>query len=517
MANSQIIYQDCEDLQKAKSSWIAMDYPHSLRLYEKAVKRNPSNAMVLQEAGSAFAQRYQLEKSHACISRLLRLGNGNDTRILHLAAQLWLRSYRPERAKACLVKATQLNNPSADTHIELTNLYERAGQTAKALEQVEKAISLEPANGLTLWLKGNLLTRIGETEAAEKIFSKLSISNHHSPLDQAHGLNGWAHLLDREAQYDQAIEKLQASKAILEAQTESRDARSRSHLEYERLSYAVNSLNQEHISSWSEQQPPQKARNVLLTGNPRSGTTLIEKILDAHSKIITADEYNVLTSYIFPDLLKGCLDANGHFDSNGFSSMSRPTRQRAASNYVKSLEAVMDEKIRSRYIIDKNPGLTGHIPALFNILPESRVLFAVRNPLDIALSCYFRWLPINSASVNYLNLGDSCTRTAQEFKFWTKLRGILPPTQWHETRYEDTIHNPHHEAGKILTWLGLEWEDGIHNYRDQLQERGVNSPTYEAVSKPIYKGAINRWKNYEQHFEKLIATLEGSLNDFQYS
>jgi hypothetical protein len=66
-----------------------------------------------------------------------------------------------------------------------------------------------------------------------------------------------------------------------------------------------------------------------------------------------------------------------------------------------------------------------------------------------------------------------------------------------ETRYEDTVADYSGEARRILDWMGLTWDDSIADYRDHMRRRSVNSPTYEAVDKPIHRSALARWKNYE--------------------
>jgi len=177
----------------------------------------------------------------------------------------------------------------------------------------------------------------------------------------------------------------------------------------------------------------------------------------------------------------------------------------------------MREKVGNRCLIDKNPGLTGAIPVLLRLLPQTRILYALRDPRDVALSGYFRWLNLQPSTVSYLSLEGACQRTAAELDFWHQLREIIPPNLWKETRYEETVVNPQQETQRILSWMNLEWEDGINDYRKHLQTRGVNSPTYEAVSKPVYKSAVNRWQHYEKHFENATNTLEESLSQFHYA
>lgn len=513
---NKMIYQNCIDLEKAREALTAPNDARALTLYEKAVKRNLNNIMVLQEAALAFAQHYDLRKAHNCISRILAHGKGQDGRILLLAGQLWRASYRPEQAIISLSAAVKLPNPPSKAHLELADLFERSGQIEKSLECAEHALHAEPNNHITQCVKARLLNRMGEADQAEILLSKIISDHSCPPSEKAYSHNLRANLLDQLGQYDQAFQQLLASKKILLSQPETPRLIQEAETEYAILSHAIQHTQKHHLQSWKQQRQTSQLNNLLLTGNPRSGTTLIEKILDAHSAIISADEYNPLTSNILPKLLSNHLDEQGYFDSKILDAISPQHKRKAAVHYRRTLESAMREKINSRLLIDKNPGLTGHIPALLSILPNTQILFALRNPLDVSLSCFFQWLPLNTASINYLNLKTTCSRTAQELKFWAQLRDILPPASWKETRYENTVQDPHQEAQDILSWMGLPWEENIKDYKKHLNQRGVNSPTYEAVSKPVYTTAINRWKHYEKHFQESEAILAPAIQTFDY-
>ena len=72
------------------------------------------------------------------------------------------------------------------------------------------------------------------------------------------------------------------------------------------------------------------------------------------------------------------------------------------------------------------------------------------------------------------------------------------------------------EARRALGFLGLPWEESVLNYRDRLNEKVVGSPTYEAVSQPLYTRAIGRWRNYEEFLRPVLSILEPSVKAFGY-
>jgi hypothetical protein len=94
---------------------------------------------------------------------------------------------------------------------------------------------------------------------------------------------------------------------------------------------------------------------------------------------------------------------------------------------------------------------------------------------------------------------------------WRRFREMIQ-SPWLEVRYENAVMDLEKEARRALEFLGLSWEPQVLNYRDRLKEKAVSSPTYEAVSKPLYTSSIGRWKHYAKYFEPHLSVLQPSVN-----
>src|SRR6185295_2603327 len=127
-----------------------------------------------------------------------------------------------------------------------------------------------------------------------------------------------------------------------------------------------------------------------------------------------------------------------------------------------------------------------------------------------------QYLPLNTNSACYLSLEETATRYAIDMGAWRRLREIIP-SGWLEVRYESLVANLAVEAERALNFLGLPWTSDVLNYRQRLQSKPVSSPTYEAVSKPIYTSAIGRWKHYERHFGPALDRLQPLVAAFGYT
>lgn len=515
-----VTYQDTPELEKARAAFIQENYTKSLRLFERAVKRQPNNLMALTDAARAYGQRFEIKKALRLVDRMLMLA-GDNPQIQLLAGQTKRMIYRTDDALPLLEKAAQSRQQnsqvSADAHLELAVLYERRLRLENALEQTEQFLHHDPTNAEATLLKARILRRSGEATQAAQIYEELASRNGCTSGTKAEALNEWANLLDSQHDYRAAVEKLTESKDILIRLPETKIAQKRSEQEHRWLHRITDTVTPDHFKNWSGRESPNTPESVLLTGCPRSGTTLIEKILDAHPSVISADEFTAFTQFILPSLVKGKRDDEGFFDADTLDRLLPLRLKKHEQRYTQYLEDAMHEKIGGRILIDKNPSTTFLIPAYQRIWPRNRILYALRDPRDIVISCFFRWLPVNSVSVRYQTLEDTCKRTAEELEAWLKLRQQLPDGSWHETRYEDTVQNHTQESQKVLEWMGLPWDDSISNYRSHMEKRGVNSPTYAAVTQPIYTGALERWKNYESILAPHLPILEHCIQALDYN
>jgi hypothetical protein len=154
---------------------------------------------------------------------------------------------------------------------------------------------------------------------------------------------------------------------------------------------------------------------------------------------------------------------------------------------------------------------------MLRLFPETCLIVAVRDPRDVVLSCYLRYLPLNSVSVRFLDPQRTAERYALDMTAWLKYREMID-VPWCQIRYEDTVADAEREVRRALDMLGLPWDNQVLAYRQRLMEnKRVTSPTYAAVAEPIYTRAIGRWRNYERLLEPAMKTLERFVREFGYN
>src|SRR5258708_31712325 len=168
-----------------------------------------------------------------------------------------------------------------------------------------------------------------------------------------------------------------------------------------------------------------------------------------------------------------------------------------------------------RIHLDKNPTLTLVLPGYLRLFPETKLLIALRDPRDVVISCFMQYLPLNTNSVCFLTLERAARRYAHDMGVWRMLRDQLC-SPWLEVRYESCITGLECEARRAIDFLKLPWDAEVLRYRERLKTKAVSSPTYEAVSKPLYTSAIGRWRNYQKYLEPCLPILQPFIEAFGY-
>jgi hypothetical protein len=126
-----------------------------------------------------------------------------------------------------------------------------------------------------------------------------------------------------------------------------------------------------------------------------------------------------------------------------------------------------------------------------------------------------QYLPLNANSVCYLTLERAARRYANDMGIWRRFRETIC-SPWLEVRYEDCVMHLEREARRALKFLQLPWDPQVLGYRDRLKTKAVASPTYEAVSQPLYTSAIGRWRHYGKYLEPCMEILQPCIDAFGY-
>lgn len=499
-------------LQQASECWRRRDYPQYFDLMERACRLDPANHRLLLDLGLAHGIRYDYPAAEHCFDRAIRMApNKSDALVM---AGTYCRNFsRFEMARNYFEQAAAQKDASPDTFVKLAEIHERFRSLDKAGELVDRALRLEPASPLALLVRARLDRLTGRLDEAEKILRPVLARTDADSWSTR--IRGWYELgaiLDRQARYDEAMAAFVTAKELFRPHAERYAASQQS--VHAHLREAAASITADVLQRWFDAgemlQPPR--RLALLCGHPRSGTTLLEQVLDSHSDIISAEETPIFfETYLglrqrFPD------------DANMLSILdSAPPvgLRQMREDYFRSMESFSGNSIGSRLLIDKNPSLTALVPAIIRVFPEIKILTALRDPRDVWLSVFMQPLPLNSVSASFLTLRGIVEEYESLMGFWRAMAPRMCNARI-EVRYEDMVTDLESVSRRVLEFLGLPWDDRVLRFNEHARQKLVRSPTYSDVTKPVFKSAVGRWRHYQKHLEPWLPKLEPFVKAFGY-
>jgi tetratricopeptide (TPR) repeat protein len=481
-----------------------------MEMMERASRLNPSNAVILLDLGRMCGQRYDYAAAGRWFEQAVRV-SPRKTEALARAGQ-YCRDFRsPEMAEHYFKQAAEQADATPEMLADLAELYERLRRLDAAAALIERALRLNGSCAAALLIRARLERQAGNLEAAEKLLRAFPANAEPSVRVRAgYELGG---ILDRQGRHDEAMSALLESKALLQPQAERplfelKVMRARLH--HLTVNASADVLKQWFVST-DQLQPPH--RLALLAGHPRSGTTLLEQVLDSHPGMVSAEETEIFKHDAYIPLMRGQPD-----DTAMYSALAAATPaalQVARQNYFRAMESSLGQTIAGRLLIDKNPTYTFLIPALIRIFPEMKFLIALRDPRDVVLSCFMQHLPLNQVGAACLTVAGTVEEYASLMNTWQTIKPRIA-NAFLEVRYEDMVENLEAVARPALEFLGVPWDARVLGFDEHARQKTVRSPTYADVTQPVYKRAVGRWRNYQKYLEPHLAKLEPFVKAFGY-
>jgi len=254
-------------------------------------------------------------------------------------------------------------------------------------------------------------------------------------------------------------------------------------------------------------------RIALLCGHPRSGTTLLEQVLDAHSDIISAEETKVMHDDAYLPVIRDFPEGTSILQA--LDSVPPSILCRARENYFRCTEMFLRREIGSRLLVDKNPSLNLMSPMVVRVFPEAKFLIALRDPRDMVVSCFIQALPPTPIGSAYLSLEGTVNQYANVMGFWLEMLPRMG-NQWMYVRYEEMVQDLPAVTRSVLGFLGVEFEEKVLKFYEHARSKRVTSPSRDDVRKPLYRTAVGRWRNYQKYLEPYLPTLERFVKAFGY-
>jgi len=466
----------------------------------------PHSADIHNNIGNAYHQAGEPDKAITAYHRALEV---NPTHVdAHFNLGLILQEKGDLDEAIAYYRQALAGNPHlADAHTGLAEIYEKRHQIEKLKEHIDTAIRLDPLNPSATRLSAVLLRREGKHDEALAKLARIPLpTDHDCTTESIHFELG--RLYDLGRQSDLAIHHFAEGNRLQMLSAEGTRADKNRYLgEIRRLHEYY---TQSYAGPWpaTPQDLPAQTPSFII-GFPRSGTTLMDQILDSHPQLQVLEEKPALES-----IQRAIAEMPGAYPG-ALAALDDDTICRLRSQYFDVVEKYLPRN-PGTLLVDKFPLQISHVGLIHRIFPGARLILALRHPCDVCLSCFMQSFVPNDAMANFSTLADTAVLYDEVMRLWQRSCEIFPLTV-QALKYETLVENFRAEVAALLQFLGVEWDEAVMNYAEHAKTRkSINTPSYNQVTEPVYQRAKYRWKRYEPYLAPVMPRLRPHLEYFGY-
>ena len=458
-------HSDTTNYNLGLSHYTNNNFEDSILHFNKAIELNPNHSFAWNNLGSAYEKLENLKLAHESYQKAVDLNPNNLEALNNLATT-----------------HTQFNNVNEAIKIfnNAINIYPHFFEAHFNLSSLKKYTKQDPH-----------LNLLEEVPKFKKQFNTFEAVRYHFAYGKA---------LDDIGEYNKAFFQYNLGNQLQNKLTPYDQIENDEITMKTTEVFNINFINKfkSEISIKNDRIP------IFIVGMPRSGTTLIEQMLDSHSNIFGAGELKTFLDCINFETSNQNTDNSLNFISKSEQSFFR----NIGSNY---LNKVWKLSPKSSFISDKMPGNFFNLGLIYLALPNAKVIHSMRDPMDTCFSNYIRLFKDDMRFTYSQNaIGNYYKNYQKLMEHWKK---VLPKNFIFHLKYEDMIKDTENQAKKLTEFLGLEWDPNCLNFYNN--KRNVKTASMMQVRKPIYKSSISRWKNFSINLSPLIGITK-DLRDQYY-
>jgi tetratricopeptide (TPR) repeat protein len=511
----------------------------------------------LREAALLLEKR-RFEDSTTLLRDFLK-DHPRDVRAVHLMAQIAMRQNRTDDARALLEQCIELAPDFVASRYSYANMLMKLNRPEAAFAQADELTKCDPPNPLFRARKATILEKIGNYEAAAKLWRGLIDDYPFRPeswerygnalrvlgrledavvayrklveLDPHSGIPWW-HLADMKTfrfaagDIDQMERELASTELTASARIFFHFSLGKAYADlklYEKSfshyakGNAIQRIGLTHDSSaltarvanCKKALKPDFFRDrfgcgcdsrapIFLVGMLRAGSTLVEQILASHSQVEGTRELSDLTT--ISRQLEDAASRERHTYLQVLANLDAAALRNLGESYLERVRA--HRKLDRPFFTDKMGENYFHIGLIQLILPNAKIIDVRRHPLACCFSNFAQIFP--DGQNNAYRLSDIGHNYGSYVELMAHFDRVLPG-RVHRIFYENLVTEPGAEIRRLLGYLGLPFEEDC--LRFYKTERAVTTVSAEQVRKPIYRDAIDQWRDYEPWLGPLKAAL----------
>ncbi len=417
----------------------------------------------------------------------------NNTDALHLLGTLlWSRNKSSVEALGLVLQALQLRPDAPVIRHNYASMLTTTGHFDEAIRSYRRAIALKPDYAEAYFnLSGFVKFEAGDQliDEMKALYAKDTLSK----ADRIHLGFALAKALDDVGDYDEAFSCAEAANGLVDRPF---------NLEAHEVHVAeiIRTAQQTMIGKRSGLGSPSEAP-IFIVGNPRSGTTLCERILSAHPEVYGAGELTMIGNIN--------TQMRQRVDRRDIGTIAGHIPHVPAIEFQRAAEAclrMIDQRAPAGYerFTDKMPFNFFHLGLIALLFPNARIIHVRRHYMDTATSCFFQHFQQGHGFTYSLErLGDFLRLYNWLMSFWIS----NPPLAMHTVDYEALASAPETEARRLIAFAGLDWHEAC--LKPEAANTAIATASRWQARQPVTTRSCGRWKNYEKHLGLVAARLDG--------
>lgn len=484
-------------------------FEDALGEYRRARALAPQDATLLNAIGLCLTRLYRLFEAVEAFDEAIRI-NPTYMSSYHRKGIALSMMGDLDGARRAHERALRLDPQNVDALACLASVLARKGDSDKTREYATRALKLDsqkPTAIASLAMADNL---DHEFEAAERRIRVVLENSQEWGRGRASALGILGDSLDGQGRTEEAFAAYTAENTELEKFHAPRFA-GRARI----ADFAAALAAQIRVMPEREWQPPPEvanpegapAQHVFLLGFFRSGTTLLEQVLESHPDAATLEERDCLAK-----------PAERYLTSSGglrtLAALSGETLAALRADYWRLVRAHGID-VAGKVMIDKNPLNTLKLPLIAMVFPRAKILLALRDPRDVILSCFRRHFEVNAAMFELLTL-ESAARTYDAVMQLAEQAREKLPLSVHEHRYEDLVGDFEACMRKACDFIGISWDQRMRDFSTTALTQDIRSPSAQQVRRGLYGDAVAQWRRYAPQLEPVQPLLQPWIERFGY-
>ena len=463
----------------------------ALELGDRALQLQPANAEYLVQQARWHSQANHHAAALNAAEQAVALQPQRPL-LLDTLGVVYSRLGEHTKARAVLRTAVQQAADNAQFHFNLASVEHFLGDAAAARHSYERALALKPDFCRAWWALSELDKNAGTAGQLEQMLAQQQRADLSGPdaLYLAHAL---AREYEKRNDHAQAFAQLERGKQQRRQQVNYRGESDTA------LFAAMQTAFPAAVTPLASEQG---ARAIFIVGMPRSGTTLVERMLASHSQVQSLGELQE-----FPLAVKIISGSRSRvvLDAETITAACKADPLAIGRHYLAAVAPRLHAGMR---FIDKMPLNFLYVGFILAATPAAKVVCLRRNPLDTILSNYRQLFALNFSYYNYhYDIADTARYFVQFEKLMQHWR-MLYAERFHEVSYEQLTATPEPTVRNLLDYLQLPWEADCLQFHHNTQ--AVSTASSMQVRQPLYTTAVGRWRHYANELKPAIDILEAA-------